>query len=263
MNRVKGLLIISGLFLSFSLFAVDQVDIAGFETDSCTTPVLGSSTQWSGWGGVCRVHDWHYRRFGVQRTWADATFRDNLKKRCKNKYRWYDPRRNLCRATANAWYTILAAIPNSTYYNRRQNNTISNVTTWVNDNSNTTKTITTTAVEPDFRYPDEPFYIHLLSKKYVDLLEKASIARLANTTHIEKWNLLVNAFSKGKDDFTGWEADVLTLWNLKECWDGSFADNNQECPVWTPPDNPCFDLRSIDTPDVDICRDVEMQGNGG
>ncbi len=112
MNRLKILLTISGLLINFSSFAVDQNDIAGFTTDSCTTPGLGSSaSQWSGWGGVCKVHDWYYRRFGVQRTWADATFRDNLKRRCKDKYHWYDPRRNLCRATADTWYKVLALVP--------------------------------------------------------------------------------------------------------------------------------------------------------
>ncbi len=46
----------------------------------------------------------------------------------------------------------------------------------------------------------------------------------------------------------------LALWNLKECWDGSFSDNNQECPVWSPPDNPCFDLRLP----IGICRGSEI-----
>lgn len=231
MKKITKLcLLVSSLFFSASTFAVDQDDITGFSTDSCSTPDLVGLTQWSGWGGVCRVHDWHYSRFGVDRAWADSKFKSNLKKRCSDKYSWYDPRRPLCRETADLWYAAVRS-PGNKYYTPAQTRTINSVLNWASSTTNTSsKAITTTAVEPDFRYPDQPFYIHLVDGKYVDFVQKAAAARGMYTSNTQRWDLLVDAINLGKGNFSGWKSNVLTLWNLKQCWNNSVVREDESCP---------------------------------
>lgn len=237
MKITKKLCVLAGaLLFSHSAMAVDQNDIAGFSTDSCSKPWFVGFTQWSGWGGVCRVHDWHYARMGVDRAWADSKFKSNLKKRCSSKYKWYDPRRPLCRETADLWYHAVRS-PGNAYYTPTQNRTKSNVLAWIGNSSNTaSKAITTTAVEPDFRYPDQPFYIHLVDKKYVDVLQRASAARSGNTSNTQKWQLLADAFHKGKDNFYGWKNNALTQLEVKQCWNGSYLAQSETCPIYEEPD---------------------------
>ncbi len=211
--------IIAGVTLSFAAIEVQASEIINFNPDGCSK--LNNIFTWSGWNNVCNTHDWQYTRFGTSRSSADSNLKNNLKKRCKSKYKWYDPRRYHCKTDADLVYAGVR-VGGIEPFSDAQAKTESEVTDWVNDHPNSFAITTTYTPLKALWYTDQPIYKHHMDKKYVDLLNKVKTPGGMSTA--EQWASLRDAISEGRDGYSSWKSNLLNQLGLKSCQGGVYLE---------------------------------------